>query len=104
MRCPDHPDNVTQSKVGVGELLTKPGVMAVFLHELLVERQGRFQEVPAQVANIECFLLLEQGVLADIGQVVIHGLLGHLEVGFGFLRRRPVDHDHRESRDQGDTD
>ena len=87
LRRPDNASDAAESKVGIGELLAELRVVASLLQESLVIGQGRFQKFLPQVANIERILLFEQGILADIGQVIVDGLLRHLEVGFRFTGR-----------------
>ena len=59
--------------------------MFALIHETLVVFQRRIEQFLTQAANVDGVLLLEERVLADAGQVVFHGVPGHVEIGLGLL-------------------
>ena len=77
--------DLPHAEIGVCQLLAEVGIVVALIDETLVILERRIEQFPAQAANVDGVLLLEERVLADAGQVVFHGLLGHVEVGLGLL-------------------
>ena len=81
----DFAGDLSDSKVGVGQLLAKQRVVFPLIGELLVIGQRTFEQIVAQAADVDRVLLFQKSVFADVRQVVFDGLLGHVEIDLGFL-------------------
>ncbi len=72
--------DLPDAEVGLGQLLPDLGVVAPLLDKVFVILESRLQQLPAQTADINRILLLEEGILADAGQVVSDGPVGQSEI------------------------
>ncbi len=96
--------------MGLGQLMTELRVVAPLPDEVLVIRQRGLEELPAQTPAIEGVLFLQEGILADDGEVFAYGPVGHLEIrlregaGLGLPATALLDHNHADGRGQRDAD